>query len=265
MSTKFTEELIQKRIAEGYGQGELENYKPWLTVNDVTSSNSRAHKVFSWKINRIHHLLSDNEFNYFVCLEWLDEVIDIREQYPLDRAKTIPIAERIGIKHPFQDGTHYVMSTDFLITLHDGKNYARTFKPANDLENESVIKKFQIEQIYWQEEGVDWGVVTETELDMIFVNNLIDLRQFIDFIATQDISGLFVEQLIKEIVASDSRLIEVFNRLDIDFNQKVGTALSVYKCLIINKVISIDLSKPFSVQNSCKTVVVDMDSEEKLA
>jgi len=265
MGTKFTEKEINRRIAEGYGQGELENYKPWLTVNDVTSSNSRAHKVYSWKINRIHHLLSDNEFNYFVCLEWSDEVKDIREQYPLDRAMTVPISKRIGISHPFQNETYYVMSTDFLITLSDGRTLARTFKQASDLEKESVINKFQIEQLYWHEQGIDWGIVTEKELDMTLVRNLTDLRQYIDYIEAQKITSDFVKYILREVSNSKCSLLEVFEKSDLNFASPTGTSLSTFKCLIANKQLSIDIFKPFSVQDSCECVLIEADIQERLA
>ena len=59
------------------------------------------------------------ELNYFYILEWLDDVIDIREQFPLlDVKKTFEIANEKGIKHPINsvDKTLNVFTTDFMIT-----------------------------------------------------------------------------------------------------------------------------------------------------
>lgn len=68
--------------------------------------------------------MSDNEKRYFFLLEWADNVVDIREQYPLDREKTISIAQRKHIKHPVdrQTKTPLVFTTDFFITLRNQKN-----------------------------------------------------------------------------------------------------------------------------------------------
>lgn len=35
---EWTEKKIEKYIKEGRGEGELSNYKPWLTIQNVSSS-----------------------------------------------------------------------------------------------------------------------------------------------------------------------------------------------------------------------------------
>jgi hypothetical protein len=40
----WTQEKIQRYYNEGRGQGELSNYTPWLTIQDVPSG-GRAHRV----------------------------------------------------------------------------------------------------------------------------------------------------------------------------------------------------------------------------
>lgn len=41
----WTFERIDKYIKEGRGQGEFENYKPWLTVRDVPSNGRIAREI----------------------------------------------------------------------------------------------------------------------------------------------------------------------------------------------------------------------------
>lgn len=64
-------------------------------------------------------LLSDNEYNYFCLLDLSDNVIDIREQFPINREITTKIAEDLNITHPLDPTTQtpIVMTTDFFITL----------------------------------------------------------------------------------------------------------------------------------------------------
>jgi len=68
-------------------------------------SSGRVHRFIGWKTSREHHLLSDLEFNYLCFCDWAENVIDIREQFPLDRENTLKIAEDIGIHHPVDPKT----------------------------------------------------------------------------------------------------------------------------------------------------------------
>jgi len=45
-SSEWTEAKLKRFLAEGRGQGERENYRPWLTVMDIPSR-GRASRVFS--------------------------------------------------------------------------------------------------------------------------------------------------------------------------------------------------------------------------
>jgi hypothetical protein len=81
-NTQNHELKIQKWIKEGRGQGFGNNYKPWITIRDV-SSEGRSHRVFGHKSQRIHHLLSDLELSAFLLLEWHSTTIDIFQSFLL--------------------------------------------------------------------------------------------------------------------------------------------------------------------------------------
>ncbi|WP_338009867.1 hypothetical protein [Pseudoalteromonas maricaloris] len=101
MSRKIghTEAQYHKWIKEGRGTGEYQDYKPWLTVYDAPSD-GRVHRVFGYKSKRTHHLLSDLELSMFYLLEWRQDVLQVKEQFPLEREITLELAESAGIKHP---------------------------------------------------------------------------------------------------------------------------------------------------------------------
>ena len=84
----WDEKKIARFLAEGRGSGELKNYKPWLNIQDFPSL-GRVHRLNGWKTGRIQHFFSDLERDYFYLLDWTREVIDIREQFPLNREKTV--------------------------------------------------------------------------------------------------------------------------------------------------------------------------------
>lgn len=48
----LSEEKIQAYIKEGRGQGEGENYKPWINIHDFPSQ-GRVSRCFSWKTGRV--------------------------------------------------------------------------------------------------------------------------------------------------------------------------------------------------------------------
>lgn len=73
---------IERMIKEGRGNGIGKDYIPWIRIQDLASL-GRVTRVKGIKTDRQHELLSDMERNYFYLLEFSNNVVDIREQYPL--------------------------------------------------------------------------------------------------------------------------------------------------------------------------------------
>jgi hypothetical protein len=264
MATIFDEKTILKRISEGRGTGEYENYKPWLTVRDVPSPQSRSNRPLGWKTQREHHLLSDLEYYYFLFLEWHDNILDIREQYPLDREETIKIANETGLRHPYMHDTYQVMSTDFLVLLKDGSYAARTVKEAKNLENENVIVKFSIEQIYWQRKGISWGIATRNEIDDIYAKNL-EILHPAKYALEEYNNTQVINYIIKHLSTSKSTVDAILEETDEVFGLEIGTALLIYKSLIANKIVSIDMFQKFNIGISADEVSIILDVKEKMA
>ena len=119
----FDEAKITRYQKEGRGTGNGKEYKPWLTIHDVPSL-GLASRTFGFKTGREHHCLSNLESGFLRILEWSDSVLDIREQFPLDREVTRMLAGRMGIEHPRDRRTQVdlVMTTDFLVDVRiDGR------------------------------------------------------------------------------------------------------------------------------------------------
>jgi hypothetical protein len=109
-----SEATFQKWLKEGRGAGRGSAYKPWLTVRDIPSQ-GRSHRVFGHKSQRTHHLFSDLELAIFLILGWQPDVLEIREQFPLQRNQTMELAGIHGISHPSIRSVPQYMSSDFLI------------------------------------------------------------------------------------------------------------------------------------------------------
>lgn len=250
---------IDKLLKEGRGAGVGAEYKPWIKIQDVPSL-GRSTRLKGIKTGRQHEFLSDMEKNYFYILEYSDSVTDIREQYPLlSIEETLTIADELGIQHPKnpKDGEDIVMTTDFLITKEvQGKtiNVARTVKAKDMLMNKRVIEKFELERVYWERREIDWGIVTEEEIDKVLAKNisffhsyynLEELDSFAD-IAEAEFEDLILEY-VRRIVDAQTSVREVASLFDKDMNLQKGTGIAIFKHLLAKKIIFTDLLEPINI------------------
>lgn len=241
---RFDEDKIQRYIKEGRGQGRGKDYKPWLSIHDFPSM-GKVSRCNGWKTNRVQHFMSENETRYFYLVEWPDKVIDIREQYPiLDREETMKIAERKGIRYPVDQETRtpLVITTDFLLTINEnGRLYdiARTIKQSADLDKSRVIEKFEIERYYWQERGIDWGIVTEQEINKEMASNIEWVHSAYNL---EDIDEIDKSSLMKYIPALKDRLFNngaaiqtILDSMDFEYHMQPGVSLYLFRHLIATK------------------------------
>ncbi|SFQ87191.1 TnsA endonuclease C terminal [Bacillus mycoides] len=253
--TGWTEEKIFRYIKEGRGQGELALYKPWLTIQDVPSS-GRVHRFTGWKTSRNHHLLSDLEFNYLCFCDWAENVIDIREQFPLDREVTLQIAGDVGIKHPIDNKTNtpIVMTTDLFLTVREGSSIvykARTLKLEKDLNDERVVEKFEIEKCYWEGQGIDWAIVTEKELPQTLLSNLKFLRD--SYFVNEDEK---LDLLMNEWSSFNGTVLENLQAFDVRYNFEMGTAISLYKHALAKKLLKVDMNKKIDLREEVSNILL---------
>lgn len=244
---------IERHIANGFGAGAGADYVPWLRVQDVPSM-GRSWKIQGVKIDRIHHLLSDLERAYFLLCEFSEDVVDIREQYPLLPVEsTQAIARATGVRYPRYKSTSVplVMTTDFLLTVKqpngDLKSVARTIKYQQDLQGKDctrTLEKLAVERRFWMSQGVDWSIVTEELFTPDLIQNLAFLRKHAKLPrALMDVSlqSEFIEILesIKVCPWSTSEgLRRIGNRLSIPYSE----ARDIFFNLIWRKIIRLDLS-----------------------
>lgn len=175
------EAVIRRRQAEGRGLGTHEHYQPWLMTYDVPSIGVRS-RIWSDKLGRVVHVMSKLERAAFIEAEWRDDVVDIREQFPLERVRTHRIAMEMGVAHPVTvEGTPGVLSTDLLLTCESGAGFvleAIAVKPVKALQTMRVLEKLEIERRYWTSQGAHWRLFTESEVDLARILNLETLRRF---------------------------------------------------------------------------------------
>lgn len=273
MAKRKREQNIKTRISEGRGSGIGKDYIPWIKIQDV-ASNGRATRIKGIKTDRQHELLSDLERDYFYILDFSDDVVGIREQYPLlPIEETMDIAMELGIKHPTdpKSGEPIVMTSDFLITLKDKDEYievVRTIKQKDDLLKRRINEKFEIERVYWQRKELDWGIVTEQEIDKITAHNISFVHgdknmESID--SFSEISNLDIKDLIyeflKRIIGDKRSMRSICSEFDQDMSLEKGSGLSIFKYLVINKIIDIDIKEKIDVN---KNIVIKAVREKEI-
>jgi hypothetical protein len=235
----WNSEKYSRYLHEGRGAGEMEGYKPWLTINDLPSLGVSS-RVYSHKTNRMHHLLSNGELWVFYLLEDSENVLDIREQYPLlDVELAIDIAQKEGIRYPKDAKSKfpYVLTSDFLVTTTEGLK-VRTVKQSSELSKKRVLEKLHIERLYWNAKGVDdWKIVTEMAIDTQKAKKLQWLRLHKEFDFIKTIPG-FKSLLIETknlCLMTNASAQKAGKMVDNAFSLKVGSGYALVLHLVANK------------------------------
>lgn len=234
---------FRRMVKEGRGRGRGADYKPWLTVRDL-SSKGESSRLPGWRSgNRLVHLFSKLERNFFYTVEWDPTVVDCREQFPLDLGETVKIAEALGIEHPTSPATgrFWPMTTDFLITKRvDGREVeiARSVKPYVDIETKDSMhprrvkrnwEKFWIEHEYWKRQGVALAWVTERDFDPVLARNVRQVHGFYHLQSLAPLTPVDVDQLSAEMLpkVGVEPLAQVASGADTKFGLRHGTSLKV--------------------------------------
>jgi len=241
-----TFEDYSRALKSKYGLGEGKDYKPWLRVQDVKSKGIRS-QVYGRKTQRVHHLLSSIESQLFYLSEFSDSVIDIREQFPLLPLNyTQKIAKVIGVEHPSHptSGEPIVITTDFLLTIstESGIRYqAISVKPEDEVNNQRVLEKIDIERVCWELVNVPFSFFVGNKLTRTQSKNIDwatapfreDSTPFSDEQVTAALHTLGIGQRFVEDVC------DLFTASAITSHDE---SLTLLRYLIASKLIDVDLS-----------------------
>lgn len=156
------------KLKEKRCQGEGMDYVPWILANEQSSTGS-SYIAKNYKSGRDVHLLSTAEMKVYFVLLYLDEVIDIKEQYVLDLGECKAIAERLGYHKPTRH-----MSTDFYLKVQDPvyNQMAISVKRNEESITRREKEKIEIERIYWEKRGVYFKVVFGDHVNETVVKNI---------------------------------------------------------------------------------------------
>jgi hypothetical protein len=251
----WDEAKIARFEKEGRGLGTKADYKPWLTIHDVPSTGRRS-RAFSHKTGRLHHLLSDIESSLFFLANWNPLVVDIREQFPLDRKRTRELAAHLGIQHP-QDATtacDVVMTLDLLIDQEkEGRvtPFPVSAKPADKLDDRRTLEKLEIERVYCQERWGGWSLMTERDYSPVVITNLRWAHEMADLEKLEASHPSFWSDAARNVLhllrtSRGGTLEGAFRALESKQGLPKAHALTAFRHLVATKAIGFDLTREFS-------------------
>ena len=208
-----------------------------------------------------------NALVYFYLLDQSERVIDIREQFPLDLIETVALAKEADLIHPPRSNPSkpVVMTTDFLITLKQPigtKEVARTIKYSKDLADSRVLEKFEIERLYWNERKIDWGIVTELDINNTLVKNAKWLYPYLETTAlpsktTPSIIPNLTSFMLPSVRKKEASLRDITKGCDIHFGLPLGNSLALVRHLLATRRWKVNMLNPIQPEK-----VLDLISEE---
>lgn len=194
-----------------------------------------------------------------------DNVVDIREQFPLDRTETLAIAAALDIKHPESNGVPIVMTTDLLETRADAgalSEKAIAIKPDEELKERRTIQKLEIERIYWRRRNVPWFIRAESSLR---TTRSLNLEWMFDNVAPGDIDPAHEAAVLGNLTDAvmlhrNHPLGEMCTWLDAKLDLEAGNSLQIVRRLLGRKHLIVDLEKPVLPDQSCKHFTIKIAS-----
>ena len=143
---------------------------------------------------------------------------------------------------------------------------ARTIKPKDHLFNRRVSEKFEIERVFWERRGVDWGIVTEVEINKIISHNLSFVFGYYDLSNIDSFTNIndelirdLVNEFIRRIIDNQKSMREICHTFDMDMHLESGSGISILKHIICHKYITIDLAQKFDLNKNIEIIKICED------
>jgi len=220
-------------------------YKSAIKVSDF-SSKGTVSRVFSKKTGRVHHLLSVLETNVFTLLDFNKNIIDINEHYELYDVRELIDDLDIDF-NSFKDKNKndYKISTTFLITLKNNEKVAISCKNYSELYKNNVQLYLEIQRRYWKRKNIEWGIVTNKDINEIKLKNIKWLNLSKDIPVNIDIYREIVDSLDN----FKGNLKEFIEFISIINNYKEEEILATFKNMIIEEIILGNLNKELTLSS----------------
>lgn len=169
------------------GTGIGPDYKPWIKVREFNSQGCAAN-VRDYKHGRTMELLSRGELYAYYILRFRDDVIDIREQFPLDMSIIWQICSDLHIR--FIGSEEHVLTSDLVVETITGDLEVYNIKPTRDVfKNKRMNEKRVVEETYWKMKNASYHVIYTDEINQTLALNIMEVVRCYDKKYIQDKIG----------------------------------------------------------------------------
>lgn len=162
------------------------DYTSYVKSSELPGHKSNTYVERDWKTGRAVHLLSGGEQKMYYILRFRDDVLDVREQFPLPLESTLEIVSKYkGFRHPRNRyGELVPYTTNFLVDLKNGQQEAYSVKYSlEDLkkkENENQVRNLYVQREYWTSIGVAFRQVFTIDMNDALFQNIYRVVSFYD-------------------------------------------------------------------------------------
>ncbi|MDF1511265.1 TnsA endonuclease N-terminal domain-containing protein [Robertmurraya sp. DFI.2.37] len=267
MIREWKDSTIKRFLKEGRGSGEGSEYKSWLQVQDINSQ-GRSTRTYSYKSQRVIHLLSDLQLYYWYLLEFDDMVLDVREQFPLldFHEMNIPVDQELE-KKLFSTKTNvpHVFIVSFMVTRIDqnGNSFyeARAIKSSTELTKKATIERLEMQRRYFEKKQIDFGVVTEMNINKQLARNIgwvltaYDIQDYPDLVR----NFLYLKEDLLHYLSNHTATFQmVFQRIEKDYQLDEGLGLILFKHLVATKQIKFDLNRKIDMSRNVEEYRIEL-------
>lgn len=222
MSHRVSEETRRKQHR---GEGHGADYRPEIRVSEVPGHLGTNVLVTDWKNNRAMHFLSMGEVMQYYILRWNDDVVDIREQFPLDIESTSKIADEYELRHPYDKNGLISITIDMIADYSDGHSEAYSIKASRkDFQSHpSQVKNVFIMKIFCEKANMKFKQVYTEDMNRAYAENIQRIVQYWNPNTVTDKVSLFKFMLAHKKIEIDleSDVIDV-----VTFKEMADTAIS---------------------------------------
>lgn len=175
------------------GEGNGVEYRPEIRVNEVKGHHGTHMAPRDYKMNRAMQFLSQGEAMLYNILRFDDNVVDIREQFPLPIESTEIIARQLGKRQPMVRGEKVPYTVDILADYADGHSEAYSVKVSRAalMKSRSQIENLYIMKTYCESVGIPFHQAYTEDINRVYAENLSRIVYYWNPDAVDDKVGLF--------------------------------------------------------------------------
>lgn len=214
---------------------------------------------------RVITFMSQGEKHLYITKLFEPNVIEIKEQYPLDYMLTQQIADAFDVIHPRKHltGELTVLTTDLLVTYREksGAQYrvAYSFKHSIDARSKTrTMQKFDIETAYWKRFGVRAEQVLRDDVSKIKAYNLLNYINYYDTELSASELRKFVSALLDDVIEHPySSLRESLKAVSSSLKVNPSHCMTLFANSMFKHILPIDLTQKIKLHkplNLCTVV-----------